>query len=279
VAEAHGLVRAAAADCVVSIGGGSAVGLGKALARETALPLIAVPTTYSGSEMTDIWGITDGDRKITGRDSHVAPRLVVYDPLLTHGLPANVTAPSGMNAIAHAVEALYSSSANPAASLLAADGIRRLGAALPRLVDDPGDGYARQEAFIGAHFCGRALHMTSMGLHHKLCHALGGTLNLPHALTHAVVLPHVTAYNATAAADAMAVVASSLGASHAAQGLWRLNRRLNITQTLSDLGMSEGDVDRVVDEVTATSYPNPAPVTADGVRTILARALEGDAPA
>jgi alcohol dehydrogenase class IV len=130
----------------------------------------------------------------------------------------------------------------------------------------------------GAHLCARALDMTSMGLHHKLCHVLGGALGLPHALTHAVVLPYVTAYNAVAAPGAMATIASSLGASDAARGLWELNRRLNITQTLADLGMGPGDVEPVVEEATKASYPNPAPVTADGIRSILGRAMAGERP-
>lgn len=272
------VIRESDPDCVVTIGGGSAIGLGKALVKETGLPLAAVPTTYSGSEMTDIWGVTDGDRKRTGRDGRVAPRLVIYDPRLTWDLPADITGPSGMNAIAHSVEALYSSTANPVASLLAADGIRRVAASLPLLVSHAGDRSARRDALLGAHFCGRALGMTSMGLHHKLCHVLGGMLGLPHALTHAVVLPYATAYNAASAPDAMRTVAEALGASNAALGLWELNRVLGITHTLGDLGVQSRDVDQVVEQVTSQSYPNPAPVTASGVRGLLEQALAGDRP-
>ena len=278
LAEAMGVVRASRPDCVVAIGGGSAIGLGKAVVREADLPLVAIPTTYSGSEMTDIWGVTTDSRKETGRDPRVAPRLVLYDPLLTHSLPVHVTAASGMNAIAHAVEALYSARGGPVASLLAAEGIRQLATSLPLLVLDPVDPPARRAALLGAHLCGRALDLALMGLHHKLCHVLGGARDLPHALTHAILLPHVVAYNASAAPDAIATVASSLSVQDPARGLWELNRKLGLTQTLADLGMGPGDVDSIVGQVATGSYPNPAPVTESGVRSLLSRAMAGEPP-
>jgi maleylacetate reductase len=278
VDQAREAFQATGAEGILALGGGSAIGLGKALARETGAPLAAVPTTYSGSEMTDIWGISDGDRKVTGRDPAAAARLVVYDPLLTRGMPADVTGPSGMNAIAHTVEALYSKTASPLSSLLATEALRHLAATLPRLMDYPGDGDARREAFYGAHLAGRALDLTSMGLHHKLCHVLGGMLGLPHALTHAVVLPYVTAYNRDAAPEAMATIATALGAPESARGLWDLNRRLGIAQTLGDLGMTADDVAPVVDAVVESGVTNPAPVMPDGVRAVLTRAMEGAAP-
>lgn len=265
-------------DCLVAVGGGSAIGLGKALARDTGLPLVAVPTTYSGSEMTDIWGVTDGERKTTGRDPGVAPRLVVYDPILTHTMPPDVTGPSGMNAIAHSVEALYASNTNPIVALVAADGIRRLARSLPVCVSDPENRAARRDALCGAHFCGKALDMTTMGLHHKLCHVLGGMFGLPHAITHAVLLPHVVAHNAPAATDAVATVAESIGKSDAASGLWDLNQQLGIKQTLGDLGLQLADIDAIIPSVTDMPYPNPVPVTADGVRNILDRAIAGRRP-
>lgn len=278
VREALDALRNSDADGVVAVGGGSAIGLGKALVKETGFPLVAVPTTYSGSEMTDIWGVTDGERKETGRDVRVAPRLVVYDPELTYALPPEVTGPSGMNAVAHAVEALYSEDGSPLASLLAADGIRRLARSLPVLTSDPGARPARWEALYGAHLCGRALDVASMGLHHKICHALGGSLDLPHALTHAVMLPYTVAYNASSAPRAVAATAASLEVDDAPRGLWELNRRLGITGSLADLGVKPDDLDRVVGQVTSRSYPNPAPVTEGGVRRLLERAMMGEAP-
>ncbi len=278
VARAVDRARAADSDCVVAIGGGSAIGLGKALVRELGVPLVAVPTTYSGSEMTDIWGVSDGDRKETGRDPRCAARLVLYDPELTRTLPVRVTGASGMNAIAHAVEALYSPNGWPLAGLIAADGLRRVADALPVLASDPGDRSARRQALWGAHLCGRALDAASMGLHHKLCHVLGGTLGLPHAETHAALLPYVTAHNAPAAPEAMRTIASILAVPEAARGLWELGRAAGVTGTLADLGVKPADLDRVIARVTDRPYPNPTPVTAEDVRAILTRAVDGGPP-
>jgi len=205
-------------DACVALGGGSAIGLGKAIIRETGLPLVAIPTTYSGSEMTAIWGTTEGKLKRTERDPRVAAQLVLYDAELTLDLPPATSAASGMNAIAHCVEALYAGDASPASSLFAEDGIRRLARSLPIVVREPRDITARSDALAGAHLAGRALDMTSMGLHHKLCHVLGGSFGLPHAETHAAILPYVVAFNAPSAPAAMARIAEALGAPDAAAG-------------------------------------------------------------
>lgn len=288
VAEARDVLSATGADSIIAVGGGSAVGVAKALVAETGLPLAAVPTTYSGSEMTDIWGSTGPEGKRTGRDPRVAPRLVVYDPQLTRTMPTALAGPSGVNAIAHSVEALYSRSASPVSSALAAEGIRRMASALPAFAGPQNGatgarlgaahGEAHAEALCGAHLCGVALDMTTMGLHHKLCHVLGGTLNLPHALTHAIVLPHATAYNAPAAADAMSAIADALGADSAPAGLWDLNKRLGIDQTLADLGMREEDIGIIAEQALRLAYPNPAEITEEGVRGILERAFTGTRP-
>jgi len=260
-------------DVLVAIGGGSAVGLAKAVALERRLPIAAVPTTYSGSEMTSIWGITDGAEKRTGRDPGVAPRLVVYDPQLTLSLPADVSAASGMNAIAHAVEAMYAADAGPVATSAAESAIRLLAQALPRVVARLDDLEARMLALQGAHAAGVALNLASMGLHHKICHALGGTFGLPHAPTHAAVLPHVVAFNAPAAPLAMARIAEALGAADAATGLAVLNRALGLTASLGDLGLREADLDRVADLIVSSSYGNPRKATVSDVRALLLRAL------
>lgn len=258
-----------APDSVVAVGGGSAIGLAKALALVAGLPVVAVPTTYSGSEMTGIWGITENGVKRTGRDVRVAPRVVVYDPALTLGLPPDASAASGMNAIAHAVEALYAPDANPRSTLLAEEAIRALGRALPRLVGRPDDLEARADALGGAHCAGTALGMTSMGLHHTLCHVLGGAFGLPHALTHAVVLPHVMAFNASAAPEAARRVAAALGAADAAAGLGALDRTLGLTASLADLGLGAADLDRAADQVAGRRFANPRPVTREAVRAVL----------
>jgi maleylacetate reductase len=201
--EQAGTARLVADALGVAVGGGSAVGLGKAIALEHGLPVIAVPTTYAGSEMTPVWGLTENGEKRTGRDQRVLPRSVLYDPELTLSLPAGMSATSGMNAMAHAVEGLYAPDATPIISLMAAEGVRALAAALPRVVTDGADLDARTDAQYGAWLCGAVLAATTMSLHHKLCHTLGGTLDLPHAQTHTVVLPHALAYNAAAAPAAL----------------------------------------------------------------------------
>jgi maleylacetate reductase len=276
VRDALETVTGAMPDAILALGGGSAIGLGKALARDTALPLAAVPTTYAGSEMTAIWGISAGGEKRTGRDPRVAPRLVVYDAALTYDLPPAVSAASGMNALAHGVEALYAVDANPLSSLLAEDGIRHLAASLPRVVRAPADAPARGEALLGAHLAGRALDLTSMGLHHKLCHVLGG-LGLPHAPTHAAILPYAAAFNAPAAPEAMARLAAALGGGGAATGLWNLGRALGMP-SLAALGFTAGQIPAVAALVTQGSYPNPRSVTPQDVATLLERALAGRSP-
>jgi maleylacetate reductase len=202
-AAAHEQTEQSRADLLVCLGGGSAIGLAKAVALRTRLPILAVPTTYAGSEMTPIWGVTDGGRKTTGRDRTVLPATVVYDPALTTSLPADISAASGMNALAHLVEGLYAPDASPVTAVLAEEGIRALADALPRVVVAPGDLDARACALYGAWLAGWVLGTAGMGLHHKICHVLGGAYNLPHAGTHSAVLPFVTAYNAPAAPAAM----------------------------------------------------------------------------
>jgi len=211
--EAREQARALKADCAVAIGGGSTTGLGKAIALESSLPILAIPTTYAGSEMTPIYGLTEGGVKKTGRDPRVLPRTVIYDVNLTLSLPPALSATSGMNAIAHAVEALYAQDSNPIMSLLAQEGIRALAQGLPGVVKAPQDLEARSQCLYGAWLCGAVLGSVGMALHHKLCHTLGGTFNLPHAETHTVVLPHAVAYNRAAAPEAMHAAATALGSS------------------------------------------------------------------
>jgi maleylacetate reductase len=269
VTEGSTALAAAGADCCVALGGGSAIGLGKALARASGLPLAAVPTTYSGSEMTSIWGLTEGGEKRTGRDSRAAARLVLYDPELTYDLPATVSAESGLNAVAHAVEALYAPNLAPDTAACAEEAIRRLAGALPRVVREPRDVAARAEALMGAHLAGVALDQAAMGLHHRLCHVLGGMFGTPHARTHALLLPHVVAFNAPAASEAMRRVARALGADNAVSGLRALVRMLGISGSLSDLGIGPAEIARAADAAVGGDYPNPRPVTAADVRGIL----------
>ena len=197
--EAREVARQMGADCAVAIGGGSTTGLGKAIALDSGLPILAIPTTYAGSEMTPIYGITEGGLKKTGKDPRVLPRTVIYDPELSLGLPVGMSITSGINAIAHAAEGLYAADANPIIDLMAEEGMAALGRALPRIHAQPTDAQARSDALYGAWLCGAVLGAVGMSLHHKLCHTLGGSFNLPHAETHTIVLPHALAYNAAAA--------------------------------------------------------------------------------
>ena len=266
------------ADAVVSLGGGSAIGLGKAIALRTDLPQIAVPTTYAGSEATPILGETDEGLKTTQRSLRVLPEVVIYDVDLTLTLPPGMTATSGLNAIAHAAEALYAADANPIASVLAEQAIGLLARALPVIMRDPSDRAARSDALYGAWACGTCLGLVGMSLHHKLCHVLGGSLGLPHAPTHAVVLPYAVAYNAAAAPEAMRRIAGALGSSDAAGGLHALARSLGAPLSLAELGMQAGDIDRMAAIAAANPYPNPAPLTQDGLGRLLHEAFHGHGP-
>lgn len=265
-------VAAAVPDVLVAVGGGSAIGLAKALALRLPLPIAAVPTTYAGSEMTNIWGLTEAGVKRTGRDARVAPVIVIYDPELTLSLPPAVSAASGMNAMAHAVEALYAANASDEVLTWAEDAARGLAVGLPEVVLRPRDLDARERVMRAAHLAGAALGQASMGLHHRLCHVLGGAFNLPHALTHAVLLPHVAAFNAPAAPEAMRRLAGALGVDDAPAGLAALNQRLGIRIGLGELGLERDDIVRVAKLATEGSYPNPRPVTTEAVRGVIERA-------
>ncbi len=277
--RARDLAAELGADGCVAVGGGSAIGLGKAIALEHDLPVIAVPTTYAGSEMTPVWGLTENGRKRTGRDVRVLPASVLYDAELTTTLPATMSATSGMNAIAHAVEALYAPDATPIISLMAEEGVRALATALPAIAADGTDPAARSEALYGSWLCGACLGATTMSLHHKLCHALGGTLNLPHAQTHTVVLPHALAFNQPAAPEATAALSRALGgAPDPAARLWQIAEELDAPRSLAELGMQEEDIERIAEEVTSRSYGNPRPVTYEDARALLRAAWAGEAP-
>lgn len=279
VAEAgRALARERGADGLLALGGGSAIGLAKAIALTLSLPILAIPTTYSGSEMTPIQGLTEGGRKTTVRDPKILPRSVIYDPALTRSLPADVAGPSGMNAIAHAVEALYAVNANPITSLMAEEAIRALARSLPAVVRGPEDGEAHDEALYGAWLAGACLGTVGMALHHKLAHVLGGSFGLPHAATHAALLPHTAAYNQPAAREAMARAARALGASDAAHGLFDLLLASGAPTRLADLGLRETDLDRAAELASASPYPNPRPLEWEALRALLADAHAGRRP-
>lgn len=276
--EAREVARRLGADCAVAIGGGSTTGLGKAIALDSGLPILAIPTTYAGSEMTPIYGITEAGLKKTGKDHKVLPRSVVYDPELTLTLPVGLSVTSGINAIAHAAEGLYSAEGNPVIDLMAEEGIAAIGRALPRIVVRPGDVEARGDALYGAWLCGIVLGSVGMALHHKLCHTLGGSFNLSHAETHTIVLPHALAYNAAAAPQAMQRIARALGGQNAAQAVYDLAKGNGAPVALRDIGMKADDLDKACAIALQNQYPNPRPLEADGIRSLLQAAWEGLRP-
>jgi alcohol dehydrogenase class IV len=275
-AVAH--ARALGTDGVVAIGGGSTTGLGKAIALRTDLPQIVVPTSYAGSEMTSILGETRDGLKTTQSSPKILPETVIYDVELTLTMPPSLSATSGLNAIAHAAEALYARDRNPVVSLMAQEGIRSLARALPKINADTHDVDARSEALYGAWLCGSCLGAVGMALHHKLCHTLGGAFNLPHAETHAVILPHAVAYNASADPQAMSDIARALGADDAAGGLYEFATKIGVRRSLKDLGMREDDIDRAADLAVENPYWNPRQVERDAIRGLIARAWAGTAP-
>ena len=275
---AREMARGVNADCCVAIGGGSTIGLGKAIALESALPIVAVPTTFAGSEMTPIYGLTEAGVKKTGRDRRVLPKTVIYDPELTLTLPARIAGQSGMNAIAHCVEGLYAPDGNPIISLFCAEGIRALARSLPAIVRDPGNLAARSDALYGAFLAGTVLGAVSIGIHHKLCHTLGGSFNLPHAEVHTVILPHAVAFNSEAAPEAMRIVAEALGVKSAALGLYDLAVAIGAPVALKDIGMPEDGLERAAELATQNPYVNPRTVEYAGVLELLRDAYAGRRP-
>jgi maleylacetate reductase len=269
------LGREIEADCLLALGGGSALGVAKALARDTGLPIVAVPTTYAGSEMTPIWGITEDGRKTTGRDLSVLPRIVVYDPELTVTLPPGATGASGMNAVAHCVEALWTARRTPVSDALACEGLRLLSHGLPRSVEAPGDLVARGLALRGAWLAGVALGQAGTALHHTICHVLGGAFDLPHAEVHAAVLPAVVEHLRPVAPEALRRIADALGADDAVQGLTALAVAVGATEGLEALGLDAPGVDAAASQVAERAGAAPAPVSAADVRQILEQAMPG----
>ena len=276
--EARRMAAELGADCAIAIGGGSTIGLGKAIALDSRLPIVAIPTTYAGSEMTPIYGLTENGVKKTGRDFRVLPKVVLYDPDLSVGLPPAVSIPSGINAIAHAAEALYAFDGNSVTSLMAEEGIRAMASALDTLRDDPRSRTAHWDAMYATWLCGSVLGQVSMGLHHKLCHTLGGSFDLPHAQTHAIMLPHTMAYNSEAATEAMEGLSRALGVGNGPQGLYDLLLRLGVPTALRQIGMPAGGLDQVAELAMSAPYPNPRPLKHEGIRALLQRAFDGAPP-
>lgn len=268
-------------DCCLALGGGSTIGLAKAIALKTALPIVAVPTTYAGSEMTTVYGLTENRVKTTGKDLKVLPKVVIYDPELTLTLPAKISACSGMNAMAHAVEALYAQDKNPIISLMALESIRALKDALPAIVQDPQNIEAREKATYGAWLAGICLGSVGMAIHHKICHTLGGTYNLPHAEAHAISLAYSVHYNRNADIQAMTQLAQALGGTdhqQVGQLIYELNQKLNIPLSLKEIGLPEDGPQTVAKIVCDSPYYNPRTYDYAELEQLMQRAYQGLPP-
>lgn len=267
------------ADCLVSVGGGSTTGLGKALALRTDLPQIVIPTTYAGSECTPILGQTENGVKTTINDSKVLPEVVLYDPELIATLPVDFSVASGFNALAHAVEALYARDRDEDSTRLAITSLEAFAHSLPAVARDPHDLEARAATMKGAWAAGTVLGTVGMALHHKLCHTLGGSFDLPHAQTHAVVLPHAAAFNEAEVPDLLAPAAGVFGnGGGAGQALWRFAVALNAPRALAGLGLKESDLERAADLAVQNPYWNPRPIERGAIRELLQNAWRGSEP-
>jgi maleylacetate reductase len=279
-AETAGAARASAAehdiDLIVCMGGGSTTGLAKAVALVSGIPIIAIPTTYAGSEATNVWGLTEASRKTTGVDDKVLPATVIYDASLTLSLPVNLSVASGLNALAHCVDSMWAPRADPINQALAAEGIRALNQALPLIKDDPSSIQGREQALYGAYLSAVAFASAGSGMHHKICHVLGGAYNMPHAQTHAIVLPYVLAFN-TPYAEAR--IAGAFGAVDAVSGLNALCDTLDAPKALKDHGLAEESIPEAVRLILpAIPGSNPRPVTAPDLEELLRSAWAGSTP-
>lgn len=274
------MTRQLEADLLIAVGGGSPIGLAKAIALESRLPILAIPTTYSGSEMTHIWGILQDGRKITGRDPIVKPIIVIYDPKLLTTLPPLVSLTSGINAMAHAVEALYADRATPVTALLAEEAVRCLAQSLPKVVAEPENLDGRAQSLYGAWLAAAVLDQVDMGLHHKLCHTLGGSFKMPHAQTHTVILPYAIAYNYSYASEAMDTLARALACdrSDVAGAVYDLSQKNGGPVSLEALGFEPRHIDEAAKIAVQKPYANPRPITLDGVRRLLVDAFAGARP-
>ncbi|MFI7493572.1 maleylacetate reductase [Kocuria sp. M4R2S49] len=275
-------------DAIVCVGGGSTTGLAKAVALTTGLPIIAVPTTYAGSEATNVWGMTEDRTKTTGVDDKVLPVTVVYDAHLSATLPVGLSVASGLNGLAHCVDSLWAPKADPLNQALALEGARALNLALRGIVADPDDLASREQALYGCYLAAVSFASAGSGMHHKICHVLGGTFDLPHAQTHATVLPYVLAFNAPAVPELASRLATALGqpaASSAAgpeaavNALNALCEAVEAPFRLSDYGFTEAGIPEAVERVLkAAPASNPVAVTEENVTALLTDALTGNTP-
>lgn len=272
------LALSSGADAVISIGGGSSTGLAKIVARDTALPIVAIPTTFAGSEATNVWGMTEGERKTTGVNDNVLPRTVIYDPSLMATMPTTLAMSSAFNAVAHAIDGFWAPRADPINRALGTEGLRALFSGLRLLRDESTSLEVMEQTLYGAYLAAVAFASAGSGLHHKICHALGGNLNLPHAETHSVVIAYVTAFNAPYAPDAAYRVSTALGsAGSAGHALYLLRKEIGAPASLSELGFRENDIPRAAEVILPAVPPsNPRPVGRADLESLLRAAWAGD---
>ncbi|MCY4183715.1 MAG: maleylacetate reductase [Rhodobacteraceae bacterium] len=266
------------ADCLVSVGGGSTTGLSKAIALHTDLPQIIIPTTYAGSEATPILGQTEDGIKTTIKDDRVLPEIILYDPELVVTLPSHLSVSSGLNAMAHSVEGLYAKDRSDDSTQIAMDGLQYFVSSLPDVLVNPENIKAREDTLRGAWACGTVLGNVGMALHHKLCHTLGGSFDLPHAETHAIILPHAIAYNALAVPDLLEPLGAMLNNRDTGKAVWEFAKSLGAPLSLGELGMKEGDINLAVDIAVTNPYWNPREITRDGIHQLLRNAWAGSVP-
>ncbi|MEU0312045.1 maleylacetate reductase [Nocardioides sp. NPDC006273] len=275
--EAVSILKELDADGIVALGGGSTTGLGKAIAARTGVPQVVVATTYAGSEVTPVLGETQDGVKRTRSGPEILPETVIYDPSLTDGLPVPASVSSGLNAMAHALEGLYARDRSPIFRLFAVEGLRAFRDSLPVLQQEPHNVSARDRALYAAWLCGTVLGGVGMSLHHKLCHTLGGALDLPHAETHAIVLPHTMAYLATEASEELTSAVELFG-NPLGGALHDFASSLQAPLRLADLGVQESDLDGVADLALRSPYWSPKPLERDGIRRLLHDAWAGNRP-
>lgn len=267
-------------DLIVCVGGGSTTGLAKAVALRTGIPIVAVPTTYAGSEATNVWGLTENERKTTGVDDKVLPETVIYDAALTVSLPVDMSVASALNGMAHCIDSMWGPRADPINAAMASEGIRALNIGIQQVVNDPKGLAGRERALYGAYLSAVSFASAGSGLHHKICHVLGGTFDLPHAQTHATVLPYVLAFNQGHAPEAAERIAAAFGTDDALSGLQQLRAAVDAPTALADYGFTAEGIATAV-EITLGNVPanNPREVTEDNLTELLTAALHGTDPA
>lgn len=266
------------ADVIVAVGGGSTIGVGKAITLRTGVPFIVVATTPCGSESTPIHGMLIGNKKKTGRDPKVIAKTSIYDPVLTTSMSAHHTATIGMNSLAHCVEALYANVKSPISDLMAINGIKALITGILGSVKNPNDLGYRAQVLYGGMLSGYCVTLAGIALHHKLCHVLGGHHGIPHGESNSVILPYAVAYNETAAPDAMAKIKDAMNTNSASGGIYDFATEIGVPKSLKELGMSEEDLDAAARETVKTTPYNPKPVDVKSVREMLQQAYEGSRP-